>query len=164
MNKDKIITDIYLNDSIIKYCKTISNEWEELKSQLIIQLIKMKEDKLFIAKEKGYLEYLCFTICKRIVYGNVSGTGIFYKNSRTVSLEEGYGSDIEVEEVECDRLDIIESILMTKHWYEKTLFNGNIVSDITGLKGKELGVFMASIKDKVDIYRNVREQILELYK
>lgn len=50
-----------------------------------------------------------------------------------------------------------------KKMYEKTLFNGNIVSDVTGLKGKELGVFMASIKDKVDIYGNVREQIIELF-
>lgn len=49
-----------------------------------------------------------------------------------------------------------------KKMYEKTLFNGNIVSDVTGLKGKDLGVFIASIKDKVNIYGNVREQILEL--
>lgn len=50
-----------------------------------------------------------------------------------------------------------------KKMYEKTLFNGNIVSDVTGLKGKELGVFMASIKDKVNIYGNVRKQVSDLF-
>lgn len=50
-----------------------------------------------------------------------------------------------------------------KKVYEKTLFNGNIVSDVTGLKGKELGVFMAITKDKVDIYGDVRKQIIELF-
>lgn len=50
-----------------------------------------------------------------------------------------------------------------KKVYEKALFNGNIVSDVTGLKGKELGVFMASIKDRVGIYGNVRKQVLNLF-
>lgn len=48
--------------------------------------------------------------------------------------------------------------------YEKTLFNGNIVSEVTGLEGKELGKFMTYIKDKVDVYGNVREQIINLFK
>ena len=50
-----------------------------------------------------------------------------------------------------------------KKMYEKTLYNGNIVSEVTGLRGKDLGVFMASIKDKIDIHGNVRKQILDLF-
>lgn len=50
-----------------------------------------------------------------------------------------------------------------KKMYEKTLFNGNIVSDVTGLKSKELGLFIAIIKDKVNIYGNVREQVIDLF-
>lgn len=50
-----------------------------------------------------------------------------------------------------------------KKMYEKTLYNGNIVSESTGLKGKELGAFMATIKGKVDIHGNVRKQILDLF-
>lgn len=146
MSKDDIIVEIYQNTSIVRYCKSISNEWEELKSQLIIQLMKMKDDKLFVAKEKGYLEYLCFTICKRIVYGNVSGTGIFYKSSRNVSFEEGFGADIEIEESQDDRLDLIEGIVNSKHWYEKTLFNYHYkdgyklreIAEITGINLKSI--------------------------
>lgn len=50
-----------------------------------------------------------------------------------------------------------------KKVYERTLFNGNIVSDITGLKGKELGSFMADIKDKIDIYGDVEAQVKFFY-
>ena len=50
-----------------------------------------------------------------------------------------------------------------KKMYEKTLYNGNIVSDVTGLKGKELGQFMAKIKGKIDIYGDVRKQIIEFF-
>lgn len=146
MNKESIITEIYLNNNIIRYCKTLTNEWEELKSQLIIQLMKMKEDKIFIAKERGYLEYVCFTICKRIVYGNISNTGIFYKSNRTVSFEELYVEDIIDEEFENDKLDIIENILNKKHWYDKTLFNYHYkdgyklreISDLTGINIKSV--------------------------
>lgn len=50
-----------------------------------------------------------------------------------------------------------------KKMCEKTLYNGNIVSNVTGLKGKDLGAFMASIKDKIDIYGDVKEQIIESF-
>lgn len=50
-----------------------------------------------------------------------------------------------------------------KKVYERTLFNGNIVSEITGLKGKELGRFMSSIKDKIDIYGDVEAQVKFFY-
>ena len=50
-----------------------------------------------------------------------------------------------------------------KERYEKTLFNGKIVSDLTNLKGKELGAFISKIKGKVDIYGDVEQQVLAFY-
>jgi hypothetical protein len=124
MTKDKIIEDIYFNKSIIAYCKTMSGEWEELKSQLIIQLINMKEDKLMNAYDKKYMEYMCFVICKRIVYGRVKGSGMFYMANRTSSLDEGYGWDIIDETyVTNPYLDMIEAEVNKEHWYDKILFN-----------------------------------------
>jgi hypothetical protein len=124
MTKDKIIEGIYFNRNIIAYCRTISSEWEELKSQLIIQLMKMKEEKLMNAYNKEYMEYMCFVICKRIVYGRIKGTGIFYMRNKTESLDEGYGWDIVDENYENNPyLDMIEIEINKQHWYDKTLFN-----------------------------------------
>lgn len=53
--------------------------------------------------------------------------------------------------------------LANKREYEKTLFNGNIVKNITGLSGKDLGCFMSHIKDKVDIYGDVDSQVKSFY-
>jgi hypothetical protein len=78
INSD-IIVEVYNNKNILRYCKTLTKEYEELRSQLIIQLIKMNSDKLIKSKEKNYLEYLCLTICKRIIWGGVKDTGMFYK-------------------------------------------------------------------------------------
>ena len=61
------------------------------------------------------------------------------------------------------RLRLYAQKLWDKKVYERTLFNGNIVSDITGLKGKELGSFMAGIKDKIDIYGDVEAQVKFFY-
>ena len=47
--------------------------------------------------------------------------------------------------------------------YNKTLFNGNIVREVTGLEGKELGAFMAEIKDNIDLSGNIRTQIGDAY-
>lgn len=47
--------------------------------------------------------------------------------------------------------------------YEKTLFNGRIVGEVTGLEGKELGNFMVFAKNNVDIYGDVKAQISKLY-
>lgn len=51
-----------------------------------------------------------------------------------------------------------------KKLYEKTLFNGHIVSEVTGLKGKDLGKFMAYIKDEINIYADVKGEVKSLYK
>jgi hypothetical protein len=51
-----------------------------------------------------------------------------------------------------------------KKLYEKTLYNGNIVSKLTGLNGIELGRFMATIKDNIDVHADVKEQVLDMFK
>lgn len=48
--------------------------------------------------------------------------------------------------------------------YESSLFNGNIVMDVTGLRGKELGIFMASIRGKVDLSSDVKSQVFQMFK
>lgn len=124
MTKDKIIENIYFNKNIISYCRAMSGEWEELKSQLIIQLLNMKEDKLMNAYNKNYMEYMCFVICKRIVYGRVKGSGMFYNKNRTTNLDDLDGFDIIDETYENNpNLDMIENEINSQHWYEKILFN-----------------------------------------
>ena len=88
MTKDQLITNLYTNEQIKKYCKTICpDDWEELHSELIIQLYKMSWDKLLLAWGGGYIEYLTFTVCKRILYGNISGSGIFYKRNKIIEID-----------------------------------------------------------------------------
>jgi len=47
--------------------------------------------------------------------------------------------------------------------YKKTLFNGKVVMEVTGLKGKELGAFISYCKDKVDLSGNVNLQVKVLF-
>lgn len=146
MSRDEIIEKAYFSSDISRYCRSLTKEWEELKSQMMMQLMKMKESKLLEAHSNGYLEYLCFTICKRIIYGNISGTGIFYKSSRSVSMDESLVPEIADFDAADDRLDLIESILSTKHWYDKTLFNYHYkdgyklreISEMTGINMKSI--------------------------
>lgn len=43
--------------------------------------------------------------------------------------------------------DVLENFRRNKRLHEK--YNGNFVNEWTGLEGKELGMFMSSIKDEV---------------
>ena len=145
MTKDEILVYVYKNGNIIAYCKTICpNDWEELKSQLVIQLLKMADWKLQQAWQRNYLEYLCFVICKRIIAGRVKGSGDFYLTKGNLSLEEGFGIDIidEVEDVS-DKLEMIEKELNKLHWYDRALFNyaykdGYKLREISALTGINL--------------------------
>ena len=55
MTKNEIIVSMYGSDIILRYCRTIHPEYDELKSQLIIQLIQMPDHKLITAEEKGFV-------------------------------------------------------------------------------------------------------------
>ena len=157
MNKDEIIVMVYDNVNVIRYCKAITPEWEELKSQLIIQLINMKDIKLFNAVNNNYLEYLCFVICKRILAGRVKGSGMFYLNKNHLSIQEGWGIDVSVEEDENDYLDKIEGIVNSQHWYDKTLFNYHYkdgyklreIAELTGINIKSIAYTIKKTRDKI---------------
>jgi len=159
MNKDEIIVEMYESDIIMRYCRTICKyDYDELKSQLIIQLIQMADYKIITAKQKGYLEYMCFVICKRIVGGRVKGSGHFYLNKNHLSMEEGWGIDKAAEEEEINyKIDDIDDIINKGHWYEKTLFNYYYksgyklkeISELTGINLKSIAYTINKTRIKI---------------
>lgn len=161
MTKDEILIYIYNNKEIIAYCKSICfNDWEELKSQLIIQLIRMPDYKLLQAQQRNYLEYLCFVIAKRILAGRVKDSGHFYLTKNNLSLEEGYGLDIADEDItDNDNLEKIESIVNATHWYQKTLFNMHYkdgyklreIAEITGINLKSISYTINKTKKEIKL-------------
>ena len=50
-----------------------------------------------------------------------------------------------------------------KAMFEKTLYNGNIVREIVGLEGKELGAFMKFMDGRIAVYGDVPQQVKSLY-
>lgn len=157
MTKDEIIVKVYHNVNVIKYCRAIHPEWEELKSQLVIQLINMKDNKLFDAVNNNYLEYLCFVICKRIVAGRVKDSGMFYLAKNHLSIQEGWGIDISIEEERNDYIDEIEIIVNNGHWYDKTLFNYHYkqgyklreIAELTGINIKSIAYTIKKTREKI---------------
>jgi hypothetical protein len=160
MNKDEIIVMMYQSDVILRYCKTISIEYDELKSQLIIQLIQMPEHKIVTAQEKGYLEYMCFVICKRIVAGRVKGSGMFYLAKNHLSIQEGWGIDKTDESIEDDslkKIDDINDIINSGHWYNKILFNFHYkdgyklreIAEMTGINLKSVAYTISKTRDEI---------------
>jgi len=159
-NKDRIVIKIYESKVIEAYCRTLHNDYEELKSQLIYQLIKMPEAKMVTAETNGYLEYLCFTICKRIIYGNVKDSGIFYLNKKHLSLEEGFSYNI-IDDIDDDmttkKLDIVNEIVNGQHWYNKTLFNYHYydgyklreIAEMTGINIKSVAYTIRKTRDEI---------------
>lgn len=155
MTKDEIVVMMYNSDIILRYCRTIHPEYDELKSQLIIQLMNMKDQKLFDAYNKGYLEYMCFVICKRIIAGRVKDTGMFYLPKNHLSIQEGYGVDRSDEDLDDynsnKKIDRINDIVNSGHWYNKTLFNlfykdGYKLREISAMTGINLKSVSYTIK------------------
>ena len=170
MNKNDIVTEVYYNQNIKKYCRCLTNDWEELISNLIIQLMNMNETKLFKAYNDKYLEYICMTICKRIFYGTVPGTGMFYRKDRTnnIIISDYVVEDIvEEEDTYYEGLDRIEEILTTLHWYDKILFNyyykdGYKLREIEDLTSINLKSIHANIKKtKEYIKKKLKEDGLD---
>ena len=160
MNKDEIIVMMYQSDIIIRYCRTITPEYDELKSQLIIQLIQMPEVKLTTALQKGYLEYLCFVICKRILAGRVKGSGMFYLAKNHLSISEGWGIDKADESIDDDtikKVDDINDIVNNLHWYSKTLFNLHYrdgyklreIAEMTGINLKSIAYDIKKTRNEI---------------
>jgi DNA-directed RNA polymerase specialized sigma24 family protein len=101
-----------------------------------------------MAYQKNYLEYLCLTICKRILAGRVKDSGDFYLKKGNLQLEEGWGYDMieETGDVMNTKLEQIENIVNKLHWYDKTLFNLHYkdgyklreISELTGINLKSV--------------------------
>ena len=151
---------MYQSDIILRYCRTIHPEYDELKSQLIIQLIKMPDIKLITAEQRGYLEYLCFVICKRIVAGRVKDSGMFYLAKNHLSIQEGWGLDKAEEpdeNVDNDKIDKINGIVDNLHWYNKTLFNYHYkdgyklreIAEMTGINLKSIAYTIKKTREEI---------------
>ena len=161
-NKDRIIIKIHESRIIEAYCRTLHREHEELKSQLVYQLIKMPESKMVTAETNGYLEYMCFTICKRIVYGRVKDSGIFniFKGGsrNNENIDKAYSVvDENTDEEPYKDIDVINEILNGKHWYNKTLFNYHYkdgyklreIAEMTGINIKSVAYTIKKTRDEI---------------
>lgn len=164
MTKDEIIEWVFKNQNIKKYCqvlcskKGIPNDWSDLHAELIGQIYKMNYEKLLLARQGNFLEYIAFTISKRILYGNVKGSGIFYKPRSTEEIEV---FDEEIYELYQDRsnerLEYIFEIVEGSHWYSKTLFkeyyqNGMKLREISekyGINPKSIHYSIKKLKEEI---------------
>lgn len=165
MTKDEIILHVYQSPDVMRYCMAICfNDHEELKSQVIIQLYNMPDQKLQNAWNKGYIEYLSIVIAKRILGGRVKGSGDFYLHKNHLSIQEGYGLDVsETAPEQSKKLELIETIVSNSHWYNKTLFNYHYVD---GYKLREIseltGINIKSVAYTIDKTRKeIKKQLKE---
>lgn len=160
MQKNDIIVLMLKSKHIELYCKAIYgrkkmwSDWEELRSEMIMQLYKMKDEKLFEAYNCGYLEYVCLTICKRISIGTISDTGIFSDKARfeelTFDLEDKMSADFS-EKIE-DMIGQIKNL----HWYDRTLMEYALegwklreISEHTGINLKSVHYTIKKSKNKI---------------
>ena len=161
-SKEDILVRVYKSREVESYCRTIHKEHDELKSQLIFQLIKMPDVKLIAAEQNNYLEYMCFVICKRIVAGRVKDSGIFYLPKSNLSIQEGWGLDKAEEGTDDDRngkVDMINDIVNSGHWYSKTLFNFHYkdgyklreISEMTGINLKSVAYTIKKTREEIKI-------------
>jgi DNA-directed RNA polymerase specialized sigma24 family protein len=165
MTKDEIILHVYQSQDVVRYCMAICfNDHEELKSQVIIQLYNMPEQKLQNAWNKNYIEYLAIVIAKRILGGRVKGSGDFYLHRSHLSIQEGYGLDISETPPETSKkLELIEGIVNSRHWYEKTLFMYHYVdgyklreiAELTGINLKSVAYTIS--KTRKEIKKQLKE-------
>jgi hypothetical protein len=170
---NEILEYVYKNERILNYCTILTTDYNELRSELIIQLLDMDKDKLKTAYDNNYLEYVCLTICKRMIYGGVKGSGIFYKKmiDKLTSLQ-----DISIKDIECVKNEAYEksqyfkdikkqkilNILDKTHWYDKTLFTYYYmdcisVKDISIMTGiSEKSIYYSISKTKKNIKNKLK--------
>jgi DNA-directed RNA polymerase specialized sigma24 family protein len=124
--------------------------------------MNMPDHKLLTAKQKGYLEYMCFVICKRIVAGRVKGSGMFYMAKNHLSIQEGWGVDMADENSEEEtlrKIDDINDIVNNCHWYNKILFNFHYIdgyklreiSEMTGINLKSVAYTIKKTREEIKI-------------
>jgi len=125
--REKIIVSLYNDKSIEIYCKNLDfYNWEELKSELIMQLYKMNESKLIDYYNTNCLTYVCFTIIKRIKYGTISDTGLFSTKDDNLEFIDDFYKNVSIEETSTviseEIWNKLEFELRNLHWYSKVLF------------------------------------------
>lgn len=147
VNKNQILEYVLKNKNIEGYIKCLTTDYEELRSDLIFQLLKIEETKLVGIWTGNYIEYFCFTICKRIKWGNMKDSELFYKK---LNIDEfNYKNDKSDEEPDVfnsTNLVVIEEAVDRLHWYDKTLFkmyykegyNYREISELTGINLKSV--------------------------
>lgn len=164
MDKNEIIIYIQNSMEIETYCKSIRPlDWEELKSELILQLFDMKENKIILAYRGNFLEYLCFKIIKRISYGTIKSTGIFYKNN--IVLTDDIFPEIIDNNEDLERISRIWEIVEREHWYQKILFTDYYkkgmtlkqISDKYGINIKSVFYAISRLKNKIKNIINEEE-------
>lgn len=145
MNKEGLLVYILKNKSIEAYIKSLTYDYNELKSDLIFQILKIDETKLLTIWNGKYFDYFCFTICKRIKFGNIKDSEFFYKkqNMDELTYQEEADTDVIIEN---DDYIVLEEEINKLHWYDKTLFqmyykqeyNYREISELTGINLKSV--------------------------
>lgn len=161
MDKNKLISMLSNNKNIDSYIKNISNDFNELKSDLMYQLLKISEEKLLNAYNNDYIEYMCFKICKRIKYGNIKDSEFFYKKQ---NIEDISNRDVQTDNTtyRYDLLDIIEEDVKNLHWYSKTLFNMYYVDGYNYREiSEKTGINIKSISHNIN---NTKKNLKNKYK
>lgn len=146
MTKDEVLEYVLKNKNIDLYIRTITTDTNELKSDLLFQLFKMSEEKLLLIYFNGYIEYMCFKICKRIKYGSIKDSDFFYKKQNIDEIR--YDTDVDIVEEELNHRLYDELLIEVNklHWYDKAIFqlyykdgyNYREISELTGINIKSV--------------------------
>lgn len=174
---EEIYVSIYNNKKIELYCRSLVYNWKDLRTELIIQVLKMKPEKLKLAIDGDYLEYLCFVICKRIYFGRVKDSGIFQKTKSVETVEWNnsnigglYDDDSEYliyETFDDDSISLeqFNDIMNSIHWYDKKLFDyyykDNMklreISELTGINVKSIHYSIS--KTRREIKKQIKDYV-----
>jgi DNA-directed RNA polymerase specialized sigma subunit len=144
--KKEILEYVLKNKNIEAYIKTLTPDWEELRSDLVFQLMKGDEAKLLSVSNANYIEYFCFTICKRIKYGNIKDSEFFYKKPNIDELTYKHDIGDMEDTIDTNELTKLEEEINRLHWYDKTLFQMYYksgykyreISELTGINLKSI--------------------------
>jgi len=162
--QNKIILEVFNNKSIEGYCRSLdSNNFDELKSELIIQLYKMDLQKLIAYHNNNCLTYICFTIIKRIKFGTISDTGIFFSKLNYDELKVNKEIQYEEEENTTDKDYLkLESEIKQLHWYKRTLFEMYHIQNMTlKMISEKTGINIKSIHYSLKITRQELKKKLQ---
>ena len=162
--KNKEIQNIFLHPIIINYCKSVDySNWEELRSELIIQLYKIDDDRFTHFIETSCLIYISLTIIKRIKCGTINNTGIFFHKlyELTPLIEPLEREENKIDEKLIDKmLESIDNLF----WYNKYLFKLYYIEGKT-LKqiSEETGINIKSIHYNIKITKQKLQKKLKKF-